>query len=555
MKRKILVTSALPYANGHIHIGHLVEYIQTDIWVRFQKMRGHDCRYMCADDTHGTPVMVSARRQGITPEELVEAMNAQHRRDFADFHIEFDCYYTTNSPENREFAETIYGKMREGGHVVEKEIEQFYCENDRMFLPDRFIKGICPRCGARDQYGDSCEACSSTYSPVELGEPFCSVCSAGPVRKKSVHYFFRLADFSSRLEEWMSGDHVQPEVRRKLMEWFREGLRDWDISRNAPYFGFLIPGTEDKYFYVWLDAPIGYMAATRKWCQEAGRDFDEFWRSDESEIYHFIGKDIMYFHCLFWPAMLMCAGFRTPTRVCIHGFLTVNGEKMSKSRGTFINARKYLEHLDAQYLRYYYAGKLGSGIGDIDLSLDDFGARVNSEMVGKIVNLASRVGPMLRKKLDGKTGVIPEEAVPLVRSAREAAAGIALFYEEREFARVIKEVCRIADEANRFLEKREPWVSIKTDPERTRETITAALEIFRLLALYLKPVLPKFSADSERFLRIEPLLWSDVENSVENHEIGEFTHLIKRVEPAAIQALIDESRQEMEEAAAGLNKS
>lgn len=538
--RKILVTSALPYANGQIHIGHLVEYIQTDIWVRFQKLRGHDCRYMCADDTHGTPVMVSARKQGITPECLVEAMNVEHRRDFADFHIEFDNYYTTNSPENREFAEFIYRKMREGGHIAEKEIEQFYCENDRMFLPDRFIKGACPKCGARDQYGDSCEACSSTYSPVELGEPFCSVCSGTPVRRKSVHYFFALADFSSRLEDWVSGEHVQPEVRRKLQEWFKEGLRDWDISRDAPYFGFKIPGTEDKFFYVWLDAPIGYMAATKNWCDKTGRKFDEFWRSEEAEIYHFLGKDIMYFHCLFWPAMLMCAGFRNPTKVCIHGFLTVNGEKMSKSRGTFINARKYLEHLDPQYLRYYYASKLGSGVGDIDLSLDDFVARVNSEVVGKIVNLASRVGPMLRKKLDGKTGLIPEEAAPMVQSAREAAVVIAEHYEEREFARAVKEICGIADEANRFLEERQPWMTVKTDAEKTRETITAALEIFRILAIYLKPILPKMARDAEQFLCIAPQAWTDLDKSIENHEIGEFTHLIARVDPVKVQALITE---------------
>ena len=540
MKRKILVTSALPYANGQIHIGHLVEYIQTDIWVRFQKLRGHDCRYMCADDTHGTPVMVSARRQGITPEELVEAMNVEHRRDFEDFHIEFDNYYTTNSPENREFAEFIYGKMREGGHIAEREIEQFYCENDRMFLPDRFIKGVCPRCGALEQYGDSCEVCSSTYSPVELGSPFCSVCSETPVRKKSVHYFFTLADYSTRLEDWVSGDHVQPEVRRKLMEWFKEGLRDWDISRDAPYFGFKIPGTDDKFFYVWLDAPIGYMAATKNWCGKTGRSFDEFWRSEEAEIYHFLGKDIMYFHCLFWPAMLMCAGFRTPTKVCIHGFLTVNGEKMSKSRGTFINARKYLEHLDPQYLRYYYASKLGSGVGDIDLSLDDFVARVNSEVVGKIVNLASRVGPMLRKKLDGKTGIIPAEASTMVQSAREAAGVIAEYFEGREFARAVKEVCGIADEANRFLEKSEPWVTVKTDPEKTRETITAALEIFRILAIYLKPILPKMAQDAEQFLRIAPQSWTDLDKSIENHEIGEFTHLVARVDPVKVQALITE---------------
>jgi len=543
MKRKILVTSALPYANGQIHIGHLVEYIQTDIWVRFQKMMGNDCHYMCADDTHGTPVMVTARKQGVSPEELIEKMNEEHRRDFGDFHIEFDNYYTTNSPENREFAEYIYMKLKEGGHIVEKEIEQFYCEKDRMFLPDRFIKGKCPRCGAPDQYGDSCELCSSTYSPVDIGEPFCSICRSVPVRKTSVHYFFRLKNFTERLKEWLDKDRVQPEVRRKLDEWFQEGLRDWDISRDAPYFGFKIPDTEDKFFYVWLDAPIGYMASTANWCARSGRSFDEFWRDEDTEIYHFIGKDIMYFHCLFWPAMLMGAGFRTPTRICIHGFLTVNGEKMSKSRGTFINARKYLEHLDPQYLRYYYACKLGSGVSDVDLSIDDFISRVNSDMVGKIANLASRVGPMLKKKMDGKTGSIPEDAVSLIEDARNKNIVIADLYEQREFSRAVKEICQIADEANRYLEKKEPWVTVKTDAEKTRQTITAALEIFRLLTIYLKPVLPQFASDAEKFLKIEPLAWADIERSIVDHEIGDFKHLIQRVDPAKVNAMIDESRE------------
>jgi methionyl-tRNA synthetase len=546
VKRKILVTSALPYANGDIHIGHLVEYIQTDIWVRFMKMMGHECHYMCADDTHGTPVMVSARKQGITPEELVERMNVEHRRDFADFHIEFDNYYSTNSPENREFVEYIFLQMKEKGHIEERRIDQLYCEKDAMFLPDRFVRGTCPRCGAEDQYGDSCEVCSSTYSPTDLKDAVCSVCRTAPQLKSTVHYFFKLGDFSEALREWTGGDHVQPEVRRKLDEWFSQGLKDWDITRDAPYFGFKIPCTDDKYFYVWLDAPVGYMASTKNWCEKTGRSFDEFWKNGSSEIYHFIGKDIMYFHCLFWPATLMASGFKTPDRIHIHGFLTVNGEKMSKSRGTFINARTYLKYLDPQYLRYYYASKLGSSTSDIDLSLDDFVSRINSEVVGKIANLGSRVAPMLSKKLDGKTGSIPEEARLLVAAVKASAADIAAAYESREFSKAVREICRLADEANRFVEQQAPWSTIKTDPEKTRGTITAVLEVFRLLTLYLKPVLPKLAADVEEFLRIGPMSWSDIAGSIENHQMGEFRHLIQRAEMEKVSAMVEESRIERE---------
>jgi methionyl-tRNA synthetase len=543
-RRKILVTSALPYANGPIHIGHLVEYIQTDIWVRYQKLRGNECCYMCADDTHGTPVMISARKEGITPEALIERMNREHQEDFRSFFVEFDNYYTTNSEENREFAEFIYNQMREKGHIAEREIEQFYCEHDGMFLPDRFIRGTCPRCKAEDQYGDSCEVCSSTYEPTELESPHCSECKNPPVRRKTTHYFFRLGDFTEKLRSWVQADHLQPEVQRKLQEWFDQGLKDWDISRDAPYFGFRIPGTEDKYFYVWLDAPIGYMASTKNWCLKTGRDFDSYWRSAGAEIYHFIGKDIMYFHCLFWPAMLMCAGFSTPTRICIHGFLTVDGEKMSKSRGTFIKARTFASHVPPEYLRYYYASKMMAGVSDIDLNLQDFVARVNSDILGKIANLGYRVGSMLNRNLEGKSGTLSESAREFVASFRESAPAIATYYEKLEYSRAIREISRLADVANKYLEDQAPWTSIKSDREGTRNALTAALEAFRLITLFVKPVLPGFASTVEKHLNIPSLSWESIEITLENHQIATFEHLARRIEKEEIDMIIDESKGE-----------
>jgi methionyl-tRNA synthetase len=414
MPRRIVVTSALPYANGPIHIGHLVEYLQTDIWTRFQKMCGHECLYFCADDAHGTPIMISARTAGISPEELIGRMNTEHRADFSGFHVEFDNYYTTHSEENRQFSELIFARLNDAGSIARRTVEQAYCEQCGMWLPDRYIRGICPRCRAEDQYGDSCEVCSGTHRPTELIDPRCATCGTTPIRRESEHYFLKVADYEDRLKELIAGGYVLESAAKKLDEWFTAGLRDWDISRDGPYFGFKIPGEQDKYFYVWLDAPIGYMASAKNYCDRNGLDFNQVWNSDEYELYHFIGKDIMYFHALYWPAMLMEAGFKTANKIFIHGFLTVNGEKMSKSRGTFIKAATYLKFLDAEYLRYYYASKLTNSIDDIDLSIDDFVSRINSDLVGKFANLASRSGPMLTKKLDSQLGQLDEQGEALI---------------------------------------------------------------------------------------------------------------------------------------------
>ncbi|MDH3899688.1 MAG: methionine--tRNA ligase, partial [Gammaproteobacteria bacterium] len=439
-KRTILVTSALPYANGPIHLGHLVEYIQTDIWVRFQKLRGHDCLYVCADDAHGTPVMLRAQQEGITPEQLIEAVGQEHRTDFSDFDIGFDNYHSTHSPENRELAELVYSRHRDAGHITTRTITQAYDAEKEMFLPDRFIKGECPRCGAADQYGDSCEACGATYAPTELRNPVSAISGSTPVERDSLHYFFKLADFEVMLRAWIKAGHVQEEVTNKLNEWFEAGLREWDISRDAPYFGFRIPDTEDKYFYVWLDAPIGYMASFRNLCDRTGLDFDAWWGKDsDTELYHFIGKDIIYFHTLFWPAMLAGAGLRTPTAVFAHGFLTVDGQKMSKSRGTFIKARTYLDYLNPEYLRYYFAAKLGSGIDDIDLNLADFQQRVNSDLVGKVVNIASRCTGFINKQFDGELSGTCSEP-DLYAEFIAAGDAIAADYDAREFGHAPRKI-------------------------------------------------------------------------------------------------------------------
>ena len=546
MVRRILVTAALPYANGPIHIGHLVEYVQTDIWVRFQKLRGHDCVYFCADDTHGTPIMIRARQEGVKPEEMIEAMRVEHRRDFEGFAVTFDNYYTTHSEENRQCSETIYNRLKEGGHITTRQVDQAYCEQDEMFLPDRFIRGKCPRCGAADQYGDSCEACHATYTPLELKDAACSVCRKPPVRRKSLHYFFKLADFTDQLKEWIAVGHVHEQVQNKLQEWFDQGLRDWDISRDAPYFGFLIPGETDKYFYVWLDAPIGYMASTMNYCQRTGRNFEDYWCDDATEIYHFIGKDITYFHALFWPAMLMGAGFNTPTRLVIHGFLTVNGEKMSKSRGTFINAATYLRHLDPQYLRYYYACKLGPGTEDIDLNTDDFVLRINSDLVGKLANLASRSVPMLTKGFDGRLGGVSDEAQVMLTGLQEAAESIADDFEAGNFAAVVRRICGLADEVNRYVDRRKPWSVIKDDPPHAHETLTACVNAVRILTVYLKPILPEYAERIEKMLRLEPLKWDDAGKLLEKQKVGPFERLVERVDPDKVKAMIEESRQEQD---------
>ena len=543
MPRKIVVTSALPYANGPIHIGHLVEYIQTDIWVRFQKMRGNGCLYFCADDTHGTPVMISARSAGINPEQLIERVHKEHKTDFDGFYVQFDNYYTTHSPENKYFSELIFNSLNKAGSIVKRSIEQAYCENCKMFLPDRYIRGTCPRCKAQDQYGDSCELCGGTYQPIDLIEPRCATCSAGPVRKKSIHYFFRLADYEQQLKDLITAGYTQKTTARKLDEWFSIGLKDWDISRDGPYFGFRIPGEENKFFYVWLDAPIGYMASVKNYCDRTGLDFEQLWNSGEYELYHFIGKDIMYFHALFFPAMLLGSGFRIANKLFVHGFLTVNGEKMSKSRGTFIKAATFLKHLDPEYLRYYYASKLTGGIEDIDLSTDDFINKNNSDLVGKFANLPSRSGPMLVKKLGSRLGRLDGSGRDLIDRLTAAKERIIDNFENLNFAAAVREIASLADEANRYVEQNQPWSTIKNDLEKTRTTLTAIINAVRILTIYLKPVLPEYAGKVEKFLNIDKLTFADLETVLENHKINNFVRLIDRVDKNKVDAMIEESKE------------
>ena len=462
MSRQILVTNALPYANGPLHLGHMLGYLQADIWVRFQRLRGHEVYYVCADDTHGTPVMLRAQQEGIPPEQLIEQMGREHAGDFADFDIDFDNYYSTHSPENRQFSELIYTRLRDGGHIVRREVEQAYDPEASMFLPDRFIRGTCPRCGAKDQYGDSCEVCGATYSPTDLIEPHSMLSGATPVQRCSEHLFLKLGDFEDFLRRWLKeGHHVQSEIANKLREWFEAGLRDWDISRDAPYFGFEVPDAPGKYFYVWLDAPIGYMASFKNLCDRIGLDFEAWWQIESSaELYHFIGKDIAYFHTLFWPAELHGAGFRTPTAIWCNGFLTVNGQKMSKSRGTFIRARTYLDHLDPEYLRYYFAAKLGSGIDDIDLNLDDFVTRINADLVGKLVNIASRTTSFIQRQFAGRLAKsLPEP--DLYQAFVRAGEEIATHYETREYVQAMRLIMGLADRTNQYVDEAKPWVLAK----------------------------------------------------------------------------------------------
>jgi methionyl-tRNA synthetase len=539
---KILVTSALPYANGPIHIGHLVEYIQTDIWVRFWKLIGRDAIYICADDTHGTPITMRARDESITPEELIKRVWHEHRRDFAGFQIKFDNYYTTHSLENRELCIEVFRALEQHGHISERTIEQAYCDFDQMFLPDRYIRGICPNCGAEDQYGDSCEVCSTTYSARELQQPYCSECGASPSWRESVHLFFRLGDFTNRLQSWLSGGHVQTEVVNKLQEWFQQGLLDWDISRDAPYFGFEIPDHPGKYFYVWLDAPIGYMASTMDWCNRTGADFAEYWRGEESRVYHFIGKDIIYFHTLFWPAMLMGAGFRTPTSVFVHGFLTVNGEKMSKSRGTFINAETYLKHLDPQYLRYYYASKLGPGIVDIDLNLNEFINRVNAELVNKIANIPSRVLGILHKHCQGTLTTLDADGEGLFVRMRSQCEAVAQLYEEREFARVTRMLLEMSGEINDYLQARKPWKLVDEDVAAAARVCTGALNAFKIIAILAQPILPEFTAKLTTIFELASLDWSNLDELIENKTVRVYEHLVQRVERPNVDRMISDSR-------------
>ncbi|MEO6117916.1 MAG: methionine--tRNA ligase [Methylotenera sp.] len=552
--KKILVTSALPYANGSIHLGHLVEYIQTDIWVRFQKMQGHTVHYVCADDTHGTPIMLRAEKEGITPEALIANVHQEHSADFAEFLVDFDNYYSTNAPENKELSQSIYKKLKAAGKITSKTIEQFYDPVKNMFLPDRFIKGECPKCHAKDQYGDSCEVCGATYNPTELINAYSAVSGAAPIRKETEHYFFKLSECEDFLKQWTrqgTGTDkatLQGEAANKMGEWFASGLNDWDISRDAPYFGFEIPDAPGKYFYVWLDAPIGYMASFKKLCTDKGLDFDEYWnKGSNTELYHFIGKDILYFHALFWPATLEFSGHRTPTKIFAHGFLTVNGEKMSKSRGTFITARSYLEHIkNPEYLRYYYAAKLNSTMEDIDLNLEDFTARVNSDLVGKYINIASRTAGFINKRFEGK--LQPSDDNRVIAELQSAANVISSAYEEREYGKALREIMRLADIANGYVAEKAPWVMAKQEGQETalQQVCTDALEMFRLLTLYLKPVLPELAGHIEKFLNISVLSWSSVESSLTaQHTINVYDHLITRIDPKLIEAMTEANKENL----------
>ena len=546
--RKILVTSALPYANGSIHLGHMLEYIQTDMWVRFQKLRGNQCVYVCADDAHGSAIMLRAEKEGITPEQLIANVQAEHSADFADFLVDFDNFYSTHSDENRELAELIYTRLHDAGHIATRSVTQYFDPEKGMFLADRFIKGTCPKCGAEDQYGDNCEKCGATYEPTELKDPRSAISGATPVLKDSKHFFFKLPDFEAMLKEWTRGGALQDSVANKIAEWLDSGLQEWDISRDAPYFGFEIPGEPGKYFYVWLDAPIGYMASFQNLCKRRPElSFDAFWSKDSSaELYHFIGKDIINFHTLFWPAMLEGAGFRKPTAVNVHGYLTVNGQKMSKSRGTFIKARTYLEHLNPEYLRYYYASKLGRGVDDLDLNLEDFVQKVNSDLVGKVVNIASRCAGFIHK---GNGGVMVDaNPEPELWAAFQAAApGIADAYEARDFARAMREIMHLADRANAWIADKAPWALNKVEGKQAevQEICALGINLFRQLVIFLKPVLPNLAAAAERFLNVEPLSWSDHAAPLANHSLNAFTPLMTRIEPAKIDAMIEASKEDL----------
>jgi methionyl-tRNA synthetase len=544
-RRTILVTSALPYANGSLHLGHMVEVVQTDIWVRFQRLRGHDCLYVCASDAHGTPIMLKARQEGVAPEVLVERYGAEQRRDYAGFDISLDNFHTTHSPENREVTEGIYHRLVAGGHIRRETIRQAYDAEAQMFLPDRYVRGTCPRCGAADQYGDSCESCGATYTPADLLNAVSVVSGTPPVQRDSEHLFFRLGDFEPMLREWTGAGRLQVAVAAKLDEWFSAGLRDWDISRDAPYFGFEIPGESGKYFYVWLDAPIGYLGSFLQYCRREGRDFDRYWKpGSDAEVYHFIGKDIVYFHTLFWPAVLHGAGYRPPTNVFVHGFLTVNGQKMSKSRGTFITARTWLDRLPAEYLRYFFASRLGPGVDDLDLNLDDFAAKVNADLVGKLVNIASRCAGFITR---GSTGRLADAlAEPDLQATFVAAADdIAEAYEGRDFARVVREVMLLADRANLYIDQRKPWLVAK-DPTRAAEVqavCTQGINLFRLLALYLKPIVPRLAAGAERFLGLPDQAWADAAHPLLGRTIGAYEPLATRIDPAATRAVLAASSE------------
>jgi methionyl-tRNA synthetase len=544
--RKIMVSSALPYANGYIHMGHLVEYIQSDIWARFQKQRGHACTYVCAADAHGTPIMIKARQENVSPEALVTRVAAEQHEDLKAFDVAFDNFHTTHSPENEELTCRMFESLREAGHIYTKTIEQAYDDKEKMFLPDRFVKGACPRCKTEDQYGDSCENCGATYTPNELGNPVSVLSGTTPVWRESEHYFFRLSAFEDKLRRWIVEADLHQNITSKLEEWFDAGLQDWDISRDAPYFGFRIPGTEDKYFYVWLDAPVGYLASFLHLCREHGEpDFDEYWYpGGDTEAYHFIGKDIVYFHTLFWPAVLDGSGMRTPTSVFAHGFLTVNGKKMSKSRGTFIKARTYADNLDPSCLRYYYAAKLGPGMDDIDLNLDDFVARVNSDLVGKLVNIASRCAGFISKRFDGELATELDDPALFAQFA-DASEEIAGCFERREYSKAVRAVMTLADAANRYIDEKKPWVMIKDEAQASAVQLvcTQGLNMFRSLMVYLTPVVPSI-ADKARTLLNEPSWsWAHASSPLLGVKINKFRPLLTRVEQPQVDKMIEQSRE------------
>ena len=544
-KRRILVTSALPYANGEIHLGYMLETIQTDIWVRFQKMMGNECHYVCADDAHGTPIMLKAKEMELEPETLIEQVKIRHQADLDDFHIDFSQYHSTHSEENREISELIYNRLNDSGYIKKRIISQAFDPEKEMFLPDRYIKGECPKCGADDQYGDNCEVCGATYSTTELKNAKSVISGATPIEKDSEHYFFDLPQFEEELKDWIKAGHLQDEVSNKLAEWFEKGLQQWDISRDKPYFGFKIPGTKDKYFYVWLDAPIGYMASFKKLCDNSELNFDEFFGKDsDTELYHFIGKDIIYFHALFWPATLMGSDFRTPSAVFAHGFLSVNGHKMSKSRGTFINARTYLENLDPEYLRYYYASKLTAKIDDIDLNLQDFKKRVNSDLVGKVINIASRSASFVVKKYDKELSANCIEK-SLYDEFVEAGSDIARHYEARNFSQAMRLIMKLADKANQYIDEKKPWqlAKIEGKEKEVHEISSLAINLFKVLITYLKPVLPDMARRSEEFLNVDSLKWTDIQHPLVNHKINKFKPLMMRIEDDQIDQMVESSKK------------
>lgn len=563
MTRKILVTSALPYANGSIHLGHMVEHIQTDVWVRFQKLRGHECHYCCADDTHGTPVMLAAQKQGIAPEDMIAKVREEHLADFTDFGIGYDNYYSTHSPENKQFSQDIYRALKANGKIESRVIEQLFDPEKQMFLPDRFVKGECPKCHAQDQYGDNCEVCGTTYSPTELINPYSAVSGAKPELRESEHFFFKLGECADFLKAWTSGNnphdgkpHLQPEALNKMKEWLGEGeettLSDWDISRDAPYFGFEIPDAPGKYFYVWLDAPVGYMASFKNLCDRIGVDFDEYFKAgSQTEMYHFIGKDILYFHALFWPAMLHFSGHRAPTGVYAHGFLTVDGQKMSKSRGTFITAKSYLEQgLNPEWMRYYIAAKLNSKIEDIDLNLQDFISRVNSDLVGKYVNIAARASGFIAKRFEGRLKDVADSAL-LAKLAAESDT-IAEQYENREYARALRDIMALADAVNEYVDANKPWELAKQEgqDERLHEVCSELINAFTMLTAYLAPVLPQTAANAAKFLNLEAITWANTRETLGKHAINKYKHLMQRVEQKQVDDLIEANKQSIAAAAA-----